>query len=76
MIATSSTEAEFIGAVSATKSIKYLHTVLHKFGFPYTSLTHMFIDNKAAIKMINQDHPTKWSRHIDIQFYALSEWQK
>jgi Reverse transcriptase (RNA-dependent DNA polymerase) len=74
--ATSSTEAEFVCAVQAAKSIKYLRTVLHELGFPQQQPTVIYEDNKAAIAMINASKPTPRTRHIDTQYYAIQNWQK
>jgi hypothetical protein len=35
----------------------------------------LYIDNKAAIDMINVNRPTPRSRHIDIQYFAIQEWR-
>ncbi|KAG7344102.1 reverse transcriptase RNA-dependent DNA polymerase [Nitzschia inconspicua] len=70
--ATSSTEADFIAAVSAAKTAKYLHAVLHELSFPQLSPTPIHIDNVSAIQIINARKPTERSRHIDIQAFAIS----
>ena len=74
-VATSSTESEFIAAVLAAKTGKYLRSVLHELGFAQTQPTVLYIDNKAAIDMINVNRPTPRSRHIDIQYFAIQEWR-
>jgi hypothetical protein len=76
-VATSSTEAEFIAAVTAAKSIKYLRFVLADLGsdFVQEHPTIMYEDNAAAILMINSSKPTPRSRHIDIQHFAIQEWK-
>ena len=75
-VATSSTEAEFIAAVHAAKLAKYLRSVLLEFGFPQDGPTPLYEDNMAAIAMINERKPTPRSRHIDIQHFAIQEWQQ
>jgi hypothetical protein len=74
--ATSSTEAEFIAAVSSAKVAKYLCSILAQLGFTQTTPTILHEDNKSTIKMVNGDKPTKQSRHIDIQFFAIQDWRK
>jgi hypothetical protein len=74
-VATSSTEAEFVGAGHAAKIAKYLHSVLSEFGFPQLRPTPLYEDNLAAIAMINNRRPTPRSRHIDIQHFAIQEWR-
>jgi hypothetical protein len=74
-IATSSTEAEFIAAVSASKAVKYLRSILNELGCPQHYPTPMYEDNEAAIAMINANKPTERSRHIDIQHFAIQQWK-
>ena len=33
-------------------------------------------DNMAAIMMVNQSRPTTRTRHINIQWFAIQEWQQ
>jgi hypothetical protein len=75
-VATSSTEAEFIAAVSAAKIARYLRFVLKELGFEQKGPTPLFEDNQAAIAMINDQKPTPRSRHIDIQHFAIQEWRQ
>ena len=72
--ATSSTEAEFIAAVSAAKHAKYLRAVLLELGYPQRGPTPIYEDNMSAINMINNRVPTERSRHIDIQHFAIQDW--
>jgi hypothetical protein len=73
--ATSSTEAEFLAAVSAAKTAKYLRAVLHELGFTQQSPTPLYVDNISAIQIVNARRPTDRSRHIDIQAFAIQEWK-
>jgi len=74
-VATSSTEAEFIGVVDAAKVAKYLRSVLSELGIVQDQATPIYVDNKAAIAMVNENKPTTRSRHIDIQHFAIQEWR-
>jgi hypothetical protein len=74
--ATSSTEAEFLAAVSSGKVAKYLRSILAQLGFAQTTPTPICEDNESAIKMVNADRPTERSRHIDIQYFAIQDWKK
>jgi len=76
VIATSSTEAEFVAAVHAAKIARYLHSILKDLGFAQEHPTVLYEDNQAAIAMINQRKPTTRSRHIDVQFFAIQEWHR
>ena len=73
-LATSSTEAEFIAAVSAGNMCKFIRHILDEVGYPQHEPTAIYEDNAAAILMANAGKPTKRSRHIDIQYFALQEW--
>jgi hypothetical protein len=74
--ATSSTEAEFIAAVSSAKVAKYLRSILAQLGFAQVGPTQLHEDNESTIKMVNADKPTERSRHIDIQYFAIQDWRK
>ena len=73
--ATSSTEAEFIAAVSAAKVAIYLRSILNELGFLQLKPTPLFEDNESAIQMVNAKKPTTRSRHIDIRFFAIQDWK-
>ena len=76
VVATSSTEAEFIAAVICAKTVKYLRTILHDLGFSPKHPTCIYIDNLAALYMINESRPTPRAKHIDTQWFAIQEWAK
>ena len=74
-VTTSSTESEFVAAVTASKAILYLRSILKELGFEQHFPTPVYEDNEAAIAMINASKPTVRSRHIDIQHFAIQEWK-
>ena len=74
--ATSSTEAEFIAAVTTAKTVKYLRSVLYELGFKQSQPTVIREDNASAINMVNAPSPTERSRHIDIQHFAIQDWKR
>jgi len=76
LVATSSTEAEFYSAVTCGKIIKYLRYVLQTFDAIRPGPSRMFIDNLAALHMINERRPTPRARHIEIQHFAIQEWRE
>jgi Reverse transcriptase (RNA-dependent DNA polymerase) len=76
VIATSSTEAEFVCAVQAAKTVKYLRTILKELHVEQTGPTIIYEDNMAAIAMVNSAKPTPRSRHIDTQYYAIQHWKE
>jgi hypothetical protein len=70
----SSTEEEFITAVSAARMAKFLCAIMIELGLLQDELTKLYEDNAAAIMMANAKRPTERSWHIDIQHFALQEW--
>jgi hypothetical protein len=74
-VSTSSTEAEFIAAVTAAKAVKYLRSILSELGDNYKIKTPTIVyeDSTAAIEMINAGKPTNRTRHVDIQLFAIQE---
>ena len=73
--AISSTEAEFMQAVSCGKCIKYCRNVMNGIGRNQEDPSPVREDNMAAIMMVNQQRPTKRTRHIDTQWFAIQEWK-
>ena len=61
MVATSSTETEFIAAVSAGRMCKFILHILDEVGYLQHELTAIYEDNAAAILMSNAGKPTKRS---------------
>ena len=43
-------------------------------GFPQNDPTCIYIDNLAALYMINEKRPTPRAKHIDTQWFAMQEW--
>jgi hypothetical protein len=77
LTAGSSTESEFIAAVTAAKLARYLRSVLKQLGFLQTKPTVIFIDNVSALKIINDNtSPTDRTRHMDLRFFAIQDWRE
>lgn len=76
IVATSSTEAEFIAAVHAAKTARWLRSILLELGLPQTKPTVLYEDNQSTINIVNARHPTERSRHIDIQYFAIQSWKE
>lgn len=70
----SSTEAEFIAAVSAAKAARYIRMILHDLQIPETKPTPIYEDNESAIKIINQKIPTPRLQHVEIKIFVIQEW--
>jgi hypothetical protein len=76
LTATSSTEAEFYAAVTTAKVVKYLRYVLQELKASRPGPSPLYIDNSAALAMINESRPTPRARHIEIQHFAIQQWAK
>ena len=74
LTALSSTEAEFIAAVTAAKTARYIRSILRELGFRQTEPTPIYEDNKPTIDIIASQKPTERTRHIDIRFFAIQDW--
>jgi hypothetical protein len=73
-ICCSSTEAEFLTAVTTAKMAKFLWWILIELGLPQSDATRLYEDNAAAIMMANAKRPTERSHHVDIQRFVLQQW--
>ena len=76
LVATSSTEAELYAAVICAKIVKYLRYVLQELNALAPGPSTLFIDNEAALCMINEERPTPRARHVEVQHFAILEWRK
>ena len=73
----SSTEAEFIAAVTAAKLARYLCCVLKQLGEKQNKPTDIYIDNLSALKTINDNcSPTERTRHMDLRFFSIQDWRE
>ena len=76
IVATSSTEAEFLCAVHTAKMVKFIRAVMKELGYLREHASPLLVDNQAAIAIVNERKPTERSRHIDVQYIAIQEWRE
>jgi hypothetical protein len=69
----SSTLSELVGAHMCVKDIMWARNFLCEVGYPITSPTPLFIDNKSTLKIIENSHFSGRTRHIDIRYFYLHE---
>ena len=74
--AISSTEAEFLAAVSCAKIALYLRSILFELGFLCEGPTPIYEDNASTIDIVNSTIPTERARHIFIQYFAIQDWKE
>ena len=60
----SSTEAEISAVTKAGKVTLYVRTILKELEIPQINTTTLYINNNSAINMVNNQQPTKHTRHI------------
>ena len=73
-VALSSTEAEFVAASESGKMVLYVRSILDELGIHVVDATPMYVDNAGARMMANSQKPTRRTRHLDIRYFALTEW--
>ena len=65
-IATSTTELEFIAAITSAKTALYLRSILTDLDIPQSNPTPIYADNITAVHMANHNRLTLRTRHINI----------
>jgi hypothetical protein len=69
----STTEAEYVAAVSAGQEILWLRHLFTELGFQFKSPSTLYIDNQSAISVAkNPDHHGR-VKHLDLKFYWLRD---
>jgi hypothetical protein len=51
-------------------------SILWDLGVPQQAATVIYEDNDACTAMANAQKPTTRTRHMDIRYFALSDWVK
>jgi hypothetical protein len=63
-----------MAACDAGKMILFIRSIMWDLGIPQQSASILYEDNDAATAMANAQKPTTRTRHMDIRFFALSDW--
>ena len=63
-----------MGACDAAKVLLYVRSILWDIGIPQEAASLLYEDNDAATAMANANKPTPRTRHMDIRYFALTEW--
>lgn len=71
IIASSTTESEYIAANMLVKDLAWLTNLLGEIDLRIT--TNLFVDNQAAIHLITSDHFRPSTKHIDIKYHYIRE---
>jgi hypothetical protein len=54
--------------------ILFLRSIMWDLGIPQQAASILYEDNDVATAMANAQKPTTRTRHMDIRFFALSDW--
>ena len=73
-VAMSSTEAEYMAASDAGKVILYIRSIMWDLNIPQQAASILYEDNDGCTAMANAQKPTSRTRHMDIRYFALSDW--
>ena len=71
--ALSSTEAEFLAAISCAKIALYLRSILEELGSGCTEATNTYEDNASTIMIVNYQVLTARACHIYVQYFAIQD---
>ena len=69
----STTEAEYVSAVSAGQEMVWLRNLLSEFGYDFSSASTLFVDNQSAISVANNPEHHGRMKHLDLRFYWLRD---
>ena len=69
----STTEAEYVSAVSAGQEMVWLRNLLSEFGYQFNGASTLFIDNQSAISVANNPEHHGRMKHLDLRFYWLRD---
>eukprot|EP00253_Pinus_taeda_P005174 PITA_05174 len=67
----SSAEAEYRGALEASKEALWLHQILSKFGFQQQHPTTLWCDNRSAIQLCKDPVQHQRSKHIELHMHFI-----
>lgn len=73
IVATSTTDAEYVAAHDATKEIVWTRGLLEEIGAAQESPTRLNCDNAAAEKLITNNVFHRRTKHIDVKFHFVRQ---
>ena len=73
IVTLSTTEAEFVSAVSAGQQILWLRNLLSEFGYDIQSPSSLCIDNQSAISVTKNPEHHGRMKHLDLRFFWLRD---
>jgi hypothetical protein len=73
IVALSTTEAEYVAAVSAGQETLWMHQFLGELGYDCTVPSPMFMDNQSAIQVVKNPEHHGHMKHLDLRFFWLRD---
>jgi hypothetical protein len=73
IVALSTTEAEFISAVSAGQEIVWMRSFLGKLGYSFDAPSLLLVDNQLAIQVTRNPEHHGRMKHLDLRFFWLRD---
>ena len=73
LVTLSTTEAEFVAAVTAGQQIIWLRNLLWEFGYSFPTPSTLHIDNMSAVSVAKNPEHHGRMKHLDLQFFWLRE---
>ena len=69
----STTEAEYIAAVSAGQEILWLRNLFTEFGYKFDAPSILYMDNQSALSVAKNPEHHGCMKHLDLRFYWLRD---
>ena len=69
----STTEAEYVAAVTAGQEVIWLRYLLTELGYKFTGLSTLFLDNNLAVQVAKNPEHHGRIKHLDLRLYWLRD---
>jgi hypothetical protein len=73
IVTLSTTEAEYIAAVSAGQEILWLRNLFEELGYPQETSSSLYLDNQSAIAVARDPEHHGRMKHLDLRTYWLRQ---
>ena len=73
--ASSTTESEYVAASLTSKEVVWARRLLADIGFSQPNPTPLYSDNQSAIRLVQNPEFHKRTKHIDVVFHLIREFQ-
>ena len=73
VVTLSTTEAEYLAAVRASKEICWMQQMLKEIGFILSAPSTLFVDNQSAISVAKNPEHHGRMKHLDLAYYWLRD---